>query len=312
MEKITVVIPMFNSENTIIRTLSSLENQTLSKKLFKVIVVNDGSVDNSEKVVKEYKKTTNLNLYLFNKLNGGVSSARNFGIKKVDTEYLSFLDADDEYNCETLDKYYKNSYNNDLLIGNIKVFNQKNQQISNENPKILFSKVTNKVDQFEYLRELKLFNNINNKLYTVILIKKYNLLFNEKLEVGEDFLFNLQYFSATNKIHYIEYNVLNYYTADSFLTTKIRKNEFYNRKIPLEHLNNFYTNYGVKKDLSIYFLKIFYSDIYNSYRHDGNIISRINELLNDEKIKQISQDFKPKGLQERILYYPVKTKKIFL
>ncbi len=93
--KISVVIPLYNKEQSIIITLQSVLNQTC--KDFELIIVNDGSTDNSAKVVKDYidNVQTTINICLINKDNGGVSSARNCGIKQATGEYIAFLDGDD-------------------------------------------------------------------------------------------------------------------------------------------------------------------------------------------------------------------------
>jgi glycosyltransferase involved in cell wall biosynthesis len=96
--KITVVIPVFNSKNTIIRTLNSVLNQTY--KPFEIILVDDGSTDNSIELAINHDK----NLKIINKKNGGVSSARNLGIKNSNSEWIAFLDSDDTWNELFLEK----------------------------------------------------------------------------------------------------------------------------------------------------------------------------------------------------------------
>lgn len=92
MDKITVsvVIPLYNKEQHITQTLESVLNQVISPK--EIIVVNDGSTDNSAEVVLEYSKH---GVRLINQGNQGVSSARNAGVKAASGEYIAFLDADD-------------------------------------------------------------------------------------------------------------------------------------------------------------------------------------------------------------------------
>ncbi len=87
---------MYNAESSIIRALDSLKNQTY--RVFEIIVVNDGSTDNSRANVEEYcLRNPNINIILINQLNGGVSKARNAGLKIANGEYIAFLDSDDEW-----------------------------------------------------------------------------------------------------------------------------------------------------------------------------------------------------------------------
>lgn len=102
--KITTVIPMYNSKDTIKSAIESVLNQTY-KEPIEIIVVNDGSSDGCEKIVENmiFKNQTNRTIKLINKPNGGASSARNTGIKRASGEYIAFLDSDDEWHPQKLE-----------------------------------------------------------------------------------------------------------------------------------------------------------------------------------------------------------------
>jgi glycosyltransferase involved in cell wall biosynthesis len=94
---ISVIIPVYNAEKSIEKSLISIKNQTW-KGDFEIIVVNDGSTDQSEEIIKEFKaKNSNQNVILINQKNGGVSKARNAAMKIAKGDYFAFLDADDEW-----------------------------------------------------------------------------------------------------------------------------------------------------------------------------------------------------------------------
>ncbi|MEK5418898.1 glycosyltransferase family 2 protein [Paenibacillus sp. FSL L8-0708] len=96
--KISVVIPMYNSEATIINTLNSIKNQTALEYIIEILVINDGSTDTSvDKVVNYTEANKQLPIVLINKKNGGVSSARNTGLKLAKGNWIALLDADDEW-----------------------------------------------------------------------------------------------------------------------------------------------------------------------------------------------------------------------
>lgn len=103
MTLISCVIPMYNSSKTILRALESIKNQTYQGK-FQIIVVDDGSNDESVFLVEKFKKD-NLNLWidLIKKENGGVSSTRNLGMKYAQGEYIAFLDSDDHWLKEKIE-----------------------------------------------------------------------------------------------------------------------------------------------------------------------------------------------------------------
>jgi len=95
---ISVVIPMYNSEETIISTLDSIKNQTAFEQILEVIVVNDGSTDNCLGLVKEYiQANKKIPIIIIDKSNCGVSSARNTGMKAARGEWIALLDSDDDW-----------------------------------------------------------------------------------------------------------------------------------------------------------------------------------------------------------------------
>ncbi|ELM3749664.1 glycosyltransferase family A protein [Aeromonas hydrophila] len=93
---ISVVIPMFNASRTIIRALNSVESQC-GTEFHEVIIIDDGSTDDSSEKVINFSKSSKLNIKLHRQENAGVSSARNLGIKKSNSKYIAFLDSDDEW-----------------------------------------------------------------------------------------------------------------------------------------------------------------------------------------------------------------------
>lgn len=94
--KVSVIIPMFNSRNTIINTLNSVKNQTKVHEVLEIIVVNDGSSDNSLDLVYKYRiENPEISILIIDKPNGGVSSARNAGMKIAAGDWIALLDSDD-------------------------------------------------------------------------------------------------------------------------------------------------------------------------------------------------------------------------
>lgn len=98
---ISVVIPVYNKEKYIENCINSVLSQTIQKNEFEIICVNDGSTDSSYEIINKYMDI-NSNIVLINKENGGVSSARNCGIRNAQGKYILFLDADDHISNNTL------------------------------------------------------------------------------------------------------------------------------------------------------------------------------------------------------------------
>ena len=103
--KISVIIPIYNVEKYIRECIESILNQTFRN--IEVIAVNDGSKDNSIKIVEEY--LSDRRLKIINKENGGAPSARNIGMKTARGKYVYFIDSDDFIEKDVLEILYKNS-----------------------------------------------------------------------------------------------------------------------------------------------------------------------------------------------------------
>ncbi|MFP8895908.1 glycosyltransferase family 2 protein [Chryseobacterium sp. EZn1] len=91
--RVSIIVPVYNVENYLAKCLDSLVKQSLSN--IEIIVVNDGSKDNSEKIIKEFAQRYPDKIKAFTKENGGLSDARNFGIDRAAGDYIGFVDSDD-------------------------------------------------------------------------------------------------------------------------------------------------------------------------------------------------------------------------
>jgi glycosyltransferase involved in cell wall biosynthesis len=104
---ISVVIPLYNSEETIIEAVESVLNQTYLGKI-ELIIINDGSTDNSLKVVNSYILNNNIsNIKIIDQVNGGVQKARNAGLRAATGEWIALLDSDDFWLPEKIEKQMK-------------------------------------------------------------------------------------------------------------------------------------------------------------------------------------------------------------
>ena len=116
MSKVSVIVPVYNVENYIRDMLLSVQNQTF--KDFEVILINDGSPDNSQSIIEEFCRADK-RFKCFVQENGGVAAARNNGIQKATGDYLVFYDPDDFVPPNALEHMYKcaNKNNADIVFG---------------------------------------------------------------------------------------------------------------------------------------------------------------------------------------------------
>lgn len=118
MTKVSVIIPVYNAERYLEQCISSIANQTMRD--IEILVINDGSTDNSINILDELSQKYKGKLKIFDKENGGAGSARNLGIENATGEFIKFVDADDYLKTDILEKMYNiaKEHNVKLVRGN--------------------------------------------------------------------------------------------------------------------------------------------------------------------------------------------------
>jgi len=112
--KISIIMPVYNSEKYLEKCLDSIANQTINIKDIELIIINDGSIDNSELVIKKYLNKLNINY--IKQENHGQSYARNKGLELAKGEYITFIDSDDYIDKTMLEKLYNEAKKNNCDI----------------------------------------------------------------------------------------------------------------------------------------------------------------------------------------------------
>ena len=133
MSCLSVIVPCYNGEKFIGRCLDSLVNQTL--KDMEIIVINDGSTDNSQDIIDSYaNKYHNIKAYKIP--NSGIADARNFGVSKVETPYFGFLDCDDYTDVTMFEKMYNKAIetNAQVVVSNFYWVKGKKKKLEKEGP----------------------------------------------------------------------------------------------------------------------------------------------------------------------------------
>lgn len=187
--KYSIIIPVYNAQDTLKRCLDSILRQDC--KDYEIILVNDGSSDNSLNICKDYALKYDA-VKVINKKNGGVSSARNAGINASKGEFILFVDSDDYVE----DAFFEELLNIDSSV-DFALFAQRKKK----NDKFLFQPMTALVSQksdnlFATTKDLILSRKIScpyAKLLKKSLIDEENLRFDESLYIAEDFIFCLEY-----------------------------------------------------------------------------------------------------------------------
>lgn len=181
---LSIIIPLYNAEKYIIETIESIYASTFVD--YEVIIVNDGSTDKGAEICATKAKG---NTRILDKPNGGVSSARNLGLQSAHGRYITFVDADDLIAPDYLENIAKPIIEDDSVDfvqagcrnyysdGSISI-----EQIYKD------EKAINKKNLFEKTRGLTF-----SKLFQVEVIRKHRIRFDEKIKIGEDMVFTMQY-----------------------------------------------------------------------------------------------------------------------
>lgn len=204
--KISIIIPVYNSEEYIARCLDSILNQSFSD--FEIICLNDGSSDNSLSILKEYaSKDDRVNVYSHS--NMGIAKTRNKGIGLAKGKYIMFIDNDDFIDSDYLQTYYDTIENEkvDIVLGGYRRITEKNKILE-----VRCSKDT-KWGKFIIVSPWA-------KIYKKELIDKFNIKFLD-YGIGEDIYFYVQYIDKALKVKAIDYIGYNwFYNTESVSNTK--------------------------------------------------------------------------------------------
>lgn len=210
MTKLSIIVPVYNVEKYLPKCLESLTNQTL--KDIEIICVNDGSMDNSLAILKEFASKDS-RIKIIDNQHQGVAKTRNTGIEQATGEYIGFVDSDDFIDIDFFEKLYTSATenNSDIAIASIlkhkKFFNIYNAKYTKEETAITIQ------DKIKLCGDKKhFFFYAWNKIYKSSLIKNNNIEFSEG-QIYEDVMFAIRALYYSNKIisvsktkyHYVEH-----------------------------------------------------------------------------------------------------------
>ena len=284
--KITIIIPVYNGENSIVETLQSCSKQTY--KDITILVVNDGSTDRTKLLVEDYQKSDG-RVLIINKPNGGLVSARYTGAEAASTEYICFIDADDLFEPNAIELLVNklNEEKTDIIYSNFFVETEK---------KILFESNN---DFYSGNDRLTVLENILKKriaptIWGKIIRKELFLMTKTPYDVtiGEDALFIVQLLSYETKISYIEESIYHYIQQESSMVN-IKSTKKNNQRILfLDYMKDFIFCYYKDNASIMHALRTFImSDIFEYLRDRGDF-EKIKDLLLYAKGKDSIMSFR--------------------
>ena len=282
--KVSVIVPVYNVESYLDKCLNTLVKQTLQE--IEIIIVNDGSKDNSEKIIEKYLKKYPEKIKYIKKANGGLSSARNEGLKYASGEYIGFVDSDDYVSLNTFNLMYKKAKekNFDLVVCNLNyVYETKTKMVSAGLDKDL-------ENEDEVKKNIVfLYPAVWNKLY------KKEILDSLKFKEGiwyEDVEFNFRVYPRVKSIGYVDKPLIQYVQRESSISKTIDKRLFnyvdnFNGLIRYYQDNNLYNKYYFELEYS--YVRYLYATFIKqlSYTNDKELFKEGVK----EAIKNVQEHF---------------------
>lgn len=262
MPKISVIVPVYNTEQCLSRCIDSILSQTFTD--FELILINDGSTDNSGKICDEYAQKDS-RITVIHKGNEGVSTARNKGIDIAQGEWVTFVDSDDFIPIEYLSEFI---FDADLVVCGVKMWGNIEKNVSPYNSYINRDKIGMWLsDNYNGLY----ITSVYSKMFKLRIISNFKIRFNHNLKLGEDTDFIYRYLSNCNSLR-IQNNPLYFYyiSPNDVQQTKYKltTHEYYTHvKSLTEAIYNLENSFRFNLDKLKFRLYDIYLSYYYSYIH---------------------------------------------
>ncbi len=305
MAKLSVLIPVYNTERTLKRCLDSILNQTL--KDIEIVIVNDGSEDQSQDIIKEYAER-NKNIKWIYQSNQGLGAARNKGIELSQGEYVAFLDSDDWVDGDYYSKLYNHAKKeeSELVISSYII--EKEGDKNKSKAKHYFS---SKDEYLMALIEGKVAGFSWNKLYKKSLIINNKLKFPIRgvLENVEDQFFSTRCVVLANKISFMNESNIHYMIYSDSIARKYQKTLY--RDILMLYKENKVLFRHLRRDpkiLEIILLNGLISIVNNEFKPERNVglskkINLIKNVLQIPEYRKALGSFKNYKFKKIYLLY---------
>ena len=312
---VSIIIPVYNAEKRIGKCIESVLNQTY--KDFELILIDDGSKDDSYKICKEYEKKDH-RIIALTQTNKGVSATRNRGIDISRGEYIQFIDSDDyikENMVEELVKVATSSDADMVICGIEKHFDNKIENITPEYSGKVMVKDLEKVYP-DVFRSYILHSPVN-KLYKKSKIKDRFIL---KLYIGEDYIFNLKFLANAESIYFVDENFYYYIESKGSLISTYRDENTEIAEWLYINGIEFCKKIGLKEKsigyLSRNFIVSFFYYMSDMYQFSDKSLKEkkytVNNWIKNENIQNASRKVKFDSLKFEIARILIKNKMVNL
>lgn len=308
---ITCIIPIYNAEKYLRRTLESVLNQNF--KDYELILINDGSTDDSDIICKEYQNKYPEKIVIYNIKNSGVAHARNVGINKAKGQYLYFIDSDDElYKNNVFEQYYNAVQSNKDL--NLIIQGYTTRYINGKTGDSYDTSVTFQTEMYKISDKRKLINLFPNGFMYIVWNKlfKKEIIINNKIQFYEqqmeDFRFVLNFLQHIKSFLVLDYIGYRYYriSTEKTLVTQIRPHMFDDYSNIHKQLNTFFENKFENEINNIMFAQYYSSIIKYIMNRPPNYNKILQDALSNIQIQNSLKSQKPHTIYEALCYFLIK------
>lgn len=290
--KFSIIMSIYNVEQYLEESIKSILDQSIGfEENVKLILVNDGSTDNSEKVCIKYRDLYQNNIVYVKKENGGVASSKNLGLKYADGMYVNFMDPDDKLSVNALEEVYNFFNRNELCVDLVTL------------PLYMFEAQTGLHGKYEFMGKKNRIINLINEPYNFVLSSaatfyKYeiikNMKFDERMTISEDIKFNIKLFEINSSFGYVCEKDVKYNYRKRIKNNSLTDNVFNvdNLKGIIKVFECFDENnlLSYQKEIIIYELrsrlKLIKEEMFSSYEDYKNLLDKYSYY-----ISLIEEDF---------------------
>lgn len=320
MSLVSIIIPVYNAEDLLSRCINSIINQSHSR--IEIILINDGSTDNSGSICDHYGNL-DTRIRVVHLKNKGVANARNKGIELAKGEYIQFVDSDDWLEEDTIEQTLGTLIRDKsqmIIFGYFRHFsleNYKECKLNNAN-------VLNKEEIFKqlgFLMNNEMFNSVWNKLYKKNILMENNVEFNVLYQNGEDFMFNMEYIKFINNMSLYNKCFYHYNNTQQSLSKSRSIKKFKSIKSAYDQYRPDLENISLYSEQSRrlyeqYYLKNIFIMLVDIYRSRKKVNYDYRQILlnmfKDEAIKKSLSIADPDYYYLKLFIYILKSKNIGL
>jgi len=272
MNLITVIIPVYNTEKYLDRCINSIINQTLMD--IEILCINDGSTDNSLKILSDYANKDN-RIRIISQINKGLSAARNTGIKAANGVYILHVDSDDWIESDMCEIMYKETkeHNADIVTSHV-YFDYPRKAVLKKEP---YKKINDFNDFLMTFTVKRGINSVCNKLIKHDLYLKNNIEHYEDISLGEDSSALLRLIVFARVIATVNKAFYHYDIKTTSMTGSAKKNVMEYIQA-LSKVEDFYRQNNVKTDMfPLLRLKIAYINLYGNMHTTTDAYRKLKE-----------------------------------